>query len=102
MRKARLTLKLVVDVESGIEDDELLEIHGAEVVRQALSREIVTPARGNTGTRLIGIFEGVDARLGDRSPHERERSKQDGAQAARPRWRKRLGDDFFKYCEEGE
>jgi hypothetical protein len=62
-REVRLTVKLAIDVASDVEDDELLEIHAAEVVRQALWREIVTPARGNMNVRLVGIFEGVDARL---------------------------------------
>jgi hypothetical protein len=62
-REVRLTVKLAIDVASDVEDDELLEIHAAEVVRQALWREIATPARGNMNVRLVGIFEGVDARL---------------------------------------
>lgn len=63
MREVRLAVKLVIDVATDIEDDELCEIHAAEVVRQALWREIVTPARGNMSVRLVGIFEGVNAKL---------------------------------------
>lgn len=74
MKRARLAVKLEIDIESDIEDEELLEIHAAEAVRRALSREIdlsfnmrfsskETGAKESTSIRLVGIFEGVDARL---------------------------------------
>jgi len=63
-KQARLTVKLTIDVETTLEfDDELLELHTAEIVRKAVGYEITTPAREGGGIRLLGIFEGVDARL---------------------------------------
>ena len=64
MRQERLTVKITIDVETTLEfDDELFEIHVAEIVRRAIGYEIATPAREGGGIRLLGIFEGVDARL---------------------------------------
>jgi hypothetical protein len=64
VRQERLAVKLTIDVETTFEfDDELLEIHAAEIVRRALGYEITTSARTDGGIRLLGIFEGVDARL---------------------------------------
>lgn len=69
-REERLTVMLAIDVESDIEDDELLEIHAAEVIRKAVSQEIgarrivvASSAKANTSVRLAGIYEGVIARL---------------------------------------
>jgi hypothetical protein len=64
----RLTLKFTIDVETTTPEfeDELLEIHVSEIVRRAIGHEIAASVCGS-GIRLLGIFEGVDARLVRRS-----------------------------------